>query len=63
LWRLFAANLGSDTVDVIGSGLISSSLVELSDTNARLRFQRHDGSTIDVEIRSVKRGLKTHVHW
>jgi hypothetical protein len=63
MWRLFAANLGSDTVDVIGSGLISSSLVELSDTNARLRFQRHDGSTIDVEIRSVKRGLKTHVHW
>jgi hypothetical protein len=63
MWWLFAANLGSDTVDVIGSGLISSSLVELSDTNARLRFQRHDGTTIDVEIRNVKRGLKTRVHW
>lgn len=63
MWWLFAANLGSATVDVIGSGLISSSLVELSDTNARLRFQRHDGTTIDVEIRSVKCGLKTRVHW
>ena len=60
---MFAANLGASTKELIGSGLISSSLVELSDTNARLRFQRHDGSTIDVEILDVgERGFKTRVH-
>jgi hypothetical protein len=63
-WWLFAANLGASTKELIGSGLISCSRVELSDTNARLRFQRHDGSTIDVEIRTCgDRGLETHVHW
>ena len=63
MWWLFAANLGHRTVRVIGSGLTSSSVVERSDTSARLRFQRHDGSTIDVEIPHGHRGLKTLVHW
>ena len=63
MWWLFAANLGPDTADVIGSGLTSSNLVEQSDMNARLRFQRHDGSTIDVEILNCgQRGFKTRKH-
>ena len=62
-WWLFAANLGPHTAQVIGDGLTSSSLVERSDTYALLRFQRHDGSTIDVEIvREEHRGFKTLVH-
>jgi hypothetical protein len=62
MWWLFAANVGPDAVEVIGSGLISSNLVERSDMNARLRFQRHDGSTIDVEILYYgQRGFKTRV--
>ena len=61
-WWLFAANLGPHTERVIGSGLTSSSLLERSDTNAKLRFQRHDGSTIDIEIVYIeKRGFKTLV--
>ena len=61
-WWLFAANLGPHTERVIGSGLTSSSLLEVSETNAKLRFQRHDGSTIDIEIVYIeKRGFKTLV--
>ena len=59
---LFAANLGLHTERVIGSGLTSSSLLERSDTSAKLRFQRHDESTIDIEIVYIeKRGYKIFV--
>ena len=62
MWWLFAANLGARTRRVIGSGLVSSSIQERSDTNARLRFQRQDGSTIDIEILNLDTGFKTRLH-
>jgi hypothetical protein len=62
-WWLFAANLGRHTEDVIGNGITSAELVEHSDTNARLRFQHQDRSTVEVEIlRRENGGLDTRLH-
>ena len=62
-WWLFAANLGPHTARVIGNGLRAASLVEHSASHAILRFQRFDGTTIDVEIIRVKKeGFKTLIH-
>ena len=60
---LFAANLGPHNARVIGSGQRAASRVERSAFHAVLRFQRNDGTTIDVEIIHVKKeGFKTLVH-
>ena len=62
-WWLFAANLGLHTELVIGSGLTSSSFLKRSDTNAMLPFQRHDRSTIEVEIvYNEQRGFNAVLH-
>ena len=62
-WWLFAANLGRDTEHVIGDGLVAGALVDRSDARARLRFDRGNGSSVDVELQFVNgRGISTSVY-
>ena len=59
---LFAANLGRDTEHVIGNGLAAGALVDRSDARAMLRFDRGNGSSVDVELQLVRsRGIITYV--
>ena len=62
-WWLFAANLGHHTEHVIGNGLVTGALVDHSDANAMLRFDRGNGSSVDVELHIVSgRGIRTSVY-
>ena len=62
-WWLFAANLGRHTEHVIGNGLVAGALVDRSDARARLRFDRGNGSSVDVELQFVSgRGISTYVY-
>ena len=45
-WWVFAANLGRETEQVIGDGLVAGYLVELSDEHAVMRFGRGTGSCL-----------------
>ena len=62
-WWRFAANLGHHTQSVVGAGLINTNLIERNDAHVILRFQRHDNSTVNVELVDVMgKGVKTLVH-
>ena len=62
-WWLFVANLGRHTEHVIGNGLVAGALVDRADARAMLRFDRGNGSSVDVELQFVSgKGISTYVY-
>ena len=60
-WWLFVANLGHRSIEVIGAGLSSASLIEQNHARCVLRFHRIDDTAIEVELLKLT-SVKVVVH-